>query len=70
MYRSPSETEVTFINMHMPNMPKDKWMKKLIYITITLLSIWSCAQFDDSKIWDKFQEHENREKQYRAVDII
>ncbi|MBR5499625.1 MAG: hypothetical protein IKV75_05650, partial [Bacteroidales bacterium] len=52
-------------------MPKDKWMKKLIYITITLISVWSCAQFDDSKIWDKFQEHEQRiEKLEAACDLM
>ena len=55
----------------MPNMPKDKWMKKLIYITITLISVWSCARFDDSKIWDKFQEHEQRiEKLEAACDLM
>ena len=46
-------------------------MKKLIYITITLISVWSCAQFDDSKIWDKFQEHEQRiEKLEAACDLM
>ncbi len=46
-------------------------MKKLIYITIALLSIWSCSQFDDSKIWDKITEHEQRiEKLEAACDLM
>ena len=46
-------------------------MKKLIYITIALLSIWSCARFDDTKIWDKFAEHEQRiERLEAACDVM
>ena len=48
-------------------MPKDKWMKKLIYITITLISIWSCARFDDSKIWDKIHSLEERVERWEAL---
>ena len=46
-------------------------MKKLIYITIALLSIWSCAQFDDSKIWDEFKNYYDRlEKVEAACDLM
>ena len=40
-----------------------------IFISVLLLS--SCARFDDSKIWDKFQEHEQRiEKLEAACDLM
>jgi hypothetical protein len=46
-------------------------MKKLIYISIALLSLWSCAQFDDSKIWDEFKNYYNRlEKVEAACDLM
>lgn len=46
-------------------------MKKLLYITIALLSIWSCAQFDDSKIWDEFKNYYDRlEKVEAACDLM
>ena len=46
-------------------------MKKLIYISIALLSLWSCAQFDDSKIWDKFADYDARiEKLEAACDLM
>jgi hypothetical protein len=45
-------------------------MKKLIYITLALFSIWSCAQFDDSKIWDEFKNYYDRlEKVEAACDL-
>ena len=46
-------------------------MKKLLYITIALLSVCSCAQFDDSKIWDEFKNYYNRlEKVEAACDLM
>jgi hypothetical protein len=47
-------------------------MKKLIYIiTITLLSVWSCARFDDSKIWEEFDNYYERlEKLEAACDVM
>ena len=46
-------------------------MKKLIYISIALLSLWSCAQFDDSKIWDEFKNYYDRlEKVEAACDLM
>ena len=46
-------------------------MKKFLYITIALLSIWSCAQFDDSKIWDEFKNYYDRlEKVEAACDLM
>ena len=50
---------------------KKKNMKKLIYITLALFSIWSCAQFDDSKIWDEFKNYYDRlEKVEAACDLM
>lgn len=46
-------------------------MKKLIYITMTLLSVWSCARFDDSKIWEEFDNYYERlEKLEAACDVM
>ena len=46
-------------------------MKKLLYITIALLSVCSCAQFDDSKIWDKFKDYDARiERLEAACDLM
>ena len=42
-------------------------MKKLIHITIALLSLWSCAQFDDSKIWDEFKNYYDRLEKVEAA---
>ncbi len=42
-------------------------MKKLIYIAIALLSLWSCAQFDDSRIWDEFKNYYERLEKVEAV---
>ena len=39
----------------------DESMKKIIYLALTILfSVMSCQEFDDSAIWDKLEDHENR----------
>ena len=42
-------------------------MKKLIYITMTLLSVWSCATFDDTKIWEEFKNYYERLEKVEAA---
>lgn len=35
-------------------------MKKILLLTIITLSVFSCSRYDDSPIWDKFQDIEDR----------
>ena len=46
-------------------------IRRALSIFISVLILSSCARFDDSKIWDKFQEHEQRiEKLEAACDLM
>ena len=35
-------------------------MRNIIYIIVCLIAFGSCARYDDSPLWEKFQEHEER----------
>ena len=37
-------------------------MKKILYIALSVFAIWSCTEFDDSRIWKELNDHENRIK--------
>ena len=46
-------------------------LKRVLHLFICLISIWSCARFDDSKIWDKFADYDARiEKLEAACDLM